>query len=131
MSTSGNTVVIDAPIRDSGNSGSAYVIEKSLVDGASTWPHMSKLVFLGTTDGGLFGRAVSIDGDTIVVGARDDADVGTPVNPGSVCVLVRDATDGTWVQTDTLGAFGGLMGGHLGSSVETSGNIIVVGAYKL
>ena len=76
VSVSGSTIVIGAYLDDDagGNSGSAYVFEKS-DDGE--WAQAAKLVADDAAEGDLFGWAGSVSGSTIVVGAFGDDDASS------------------------------------------------------
>ena len=71
------------------NSGSAYVFTRDTAgDLASGWTQVAKLT--AGTDGAAsdyFGCSVSIDGDTVVIGARYGR---RPIQQGSAYVFTRD-----------------------------------------
>jgi hypothetical protein len=73
----------------------------------------------------VFGSAVAISGDTVVVGALDD-DVGDNTDQGSAYVFVRSGT--TWTQQAKLTAADGAAWDGFGNSVAVSGDTAVVGA---
>ncbi len=64
----GDTVVVGASgdDDDGSNSGSAYVFRRS----GATWIQQAKLTSNDASWGDNFGNSVSIDGDTVVVGAK-------------------------------------------------------------
>jgi hypothetical protein len=70
------------------------------------------------------GHASAISGDTAVVGAPGDNDLGA--SSGSASVFVRDGTG--WMLQQTLLPDDGQQGSVFGSSVAIDGNTIVVGA---
>ncbi len=81
-----------------------------------------------------FGQAVAISGDTVAVGAPNEAGSGAGVNPdsdemlsgsGAVYVFVRQGTG--WSQEAYLKASNPGEYDHFGSSVAVAGDIIVVG----
>ena len=84
-----------------------------------------------------FGRAVAIDGDTIVVGAPGEASDATAVDgdatddsaseAGAAFVFVREA-DGAWVQQAYLKAQNATAFDRFGSAVAVSGDRVAVGA---
>jgi len=78
-----NTIVVGAHKDDDKgtDSGSVYVFVRT----GATWAQQAKLTAPDGTAGDWFGRAVAVDGDTIVVGAPYDDDKGD--NSGSVWVL--------------------------------------------
>ena len=76
-----------------------------------------------------FGRSVSVDGNTLVVGARydDDNDMGT--NSGSVYVYTRSSVNAPFGNEQKITASDGAGGDEFGYSVSVNGNTLVVGAY--
>jgi len=72
-----------------------------------------------------FGRAVSLDGDTALVGANGDDDRGS--GSGSVYVFMRD--NSRWLQHQKLTAGDGAAGDNFGFSVSLKGDLAMVGAY--
>ena len=144
---SGDTMVIGAPSEgssatgvdgDQSNngaslSGSAYVFVR--IGGA--WVQQAYLKASNTGSADAFGRAVAIDGDTIVVGAwmEDSAAVGVDGNQadntaqaaGAAYVFVRE--HGQWSQQAYLKACNTNAGDLFGCSVAVSGDTIVIGAF--
>ena len=123
----GDTAVVGAYFDDDGgtNSGSAYVF---VWDG-STWSQQAKLTSSNAAAGDEFGFPVSIDGNTIVVGARWDDDAG--FNSGAAYVFVRP--EGGWTdstQDAKLTASDATGGEGFGGGVSINGDTIVVGAYR-
>lgn len=122
VAISGDTAVVGAPF-DSGVvnfSGSAFVFVRT----GTTWTQQAKLTALDAVNGDQFGQSVSIDGDTIVVGAwRDDH-----ANPddGSAYVFVRSGT--FWSQQVKLTAADAGTGDEFGGSVSIFGETVVVGS---
>ena len=95
VSLDGDTAVVGARYEDPGgvtNAGSAYVFER---DG-TTWTQQAKL----TADDGVahdyFGRSVSLDDDTVVIGATHRNSGGVS-NSGAVYEYARDGSD-NWSQ---------------------------------
>ena len=127
VAISGDTVLVGAPHEDNENgfnSGSAYIYERA-VDG--TWPEVAKLTASDGAPYDYFGHAVSISGDTIVVGAyRDDFDCS---NCGSAYVFERN-TKGQWIETQKLFASDAEADDYYGLIVSLSGDTVVVGAAK-
>jgi hypothetical protein len=123
MSMSGDTVVIgDADdSHDAPWSGSAYVFVK---DGVG-WVQQQKLLPTTPANDQVFGSSVSIDGDTIVVGAPGERD---PTNGavGAAYVFVRDGSN--WLLHQKLLLPESTSGGGFGGAVAISGNSIVVTA---
>ncbi|MBU6413629.1 MAG: FG-GAP repeat protein [Planctomycetes bacterium] len=77
--------------------------------------------------GDRFGQAVAIDGDTMIVGAPNDA-VGGNAFQGSAYVFTRSGT--TWTQQAQLQASGGEAFDEFGISVSLSGDTALVAAYR-
>ena len=73
-----------------------------------------------------FGRAASIDGDTLVVGAPNY--VPEPTGPGSVYVFNRDA-QGNWIEYVNLVVCDAACGDGFGTAVSIDGDTIIVGAF--
>jgi len=75
-----------------------------------------------------FGYSVSIDGDTVAVGAYQEDSTGS--NAGAVYVFTRSGT--TWTQQAKLAAtdIGGIQNVWVGFSVAISGDTLVAGGYR-
>jgi len=87
----------------------------------------AKLLSADGAAGDEFGRSVSIDGNTAVVGAPLDDDAG--VSSGAAYVFVRSGT--SWSQEAKLTASDAAIDAMFGTSVSVSGDTIVVGAPDL
>lgn len=123
VSIFGETLVVGA-IKDDDegpDSGSATVFTRI----GSTWNRQAKLISSGASSSDQFGYSVSIDWDTVVVGANLEDDVG--VNSGSAYVFTRSGS--IWSEQALLTAFNGAPDDQFGSSVSVSGNTVVVGAW--
>ncbi|MGD8413889.1 MAG: hypothetical protein PVF33_06640, partial [Candidatus Latescibacterota bacterium] len=100
VSISGDRVVVGAR-GDSLLTGAAYIYERNLDD---TWgqpgtgDETQKLLASDGEYNDVFGEAVSISGDWIIIGAKGDADEGTFT--GSAYIFERNP-DGTWGQPGT------------------------------
>lgn len=131
ITVSGNTVVIGAPFEDSNgtgvnsnaqadnsaaDSGAAYVF----VQNSGVWTQQAYLKASNTAAGASFGRAVSLSGDTLVVGAPIES------NSGAAYVFVRSGT--TWSQQAFLKPAVIDPGDGFGWSAGVSGDTIVIGA---
>lgn len=93
--------------------------------GAEPWTHRAKLVAPDGAINDFLGRAVSIDGNTAVVGAAG-ADVGGSSSQGAVYVFVRSGD--TWAEQTKLTAEDGAAGDEFGFAVAISADTIAVGA---
>jgi hypothetical protein len=150
VAISGDTVVVGAIYEDSDstgingarneqgtNSGAAYVFTRS----AGTWSQQAYLkpAAVGTSQvGDEFGSSVAVSGDTVVVGAHNEASSTTGINStanesaagsGAAYVFARSA--GVWSQQAYLkpAAVGASqVNDHFGASVAVSGDTVVVGA---
>jgi hypothetical protein len=74
-----------------------------------------------------FGSAVSVDADTIVVGAPL-VDLVTSTDAGAAYVFVRDPSTGIFIQQQKLTAGDAAAGDRFGSAVHVDGNTLVVGS---
>ncbi|MBK8430763.1 MAG: FG-GAP repeat protein [Chloroflexi bacterium] len=122
VAVNGHTAIIGVP-KDADNgaeSGSAYIF---VGDGAN-WTEQAKLTANDAAEGDLFGLAVSISGETAVVGAYGDDDDG--VDSGSAYVFVRSGTN--WSQQAKLTASDAIVQQTFGTSVAVSGDTAVIGA---
>lgn len=115
----GTRAVIGSAYKAS-STGAAYVFDLS----GGTWSQTIKLTASDAATGDFFGGAVSISGDRIVVGAKDNDDSGT----SSGAAYVFDLSGGTWSQTTKLTASDAASNDKFGVSVSVSGNIVFVGA---
>ena len=129
VSISGDTVVVGAYGDDDNNmaSGSAYVFGRNM-GGADAWGQVEKITASDGVGGAFFGWAVAISGDTLVVGAWGDDDIGS--DSGSAYVFGRNKGGAdTWRQVAKIVASDGVNGDFFGYSVSISGDTVVVGAY--
>lgn len=129
VSISGDTIVVGAPYADAPgtDSGSAYVFGRN-EGGANQWGLLKKLTASDGAAADLFGHAVSISGDTIVVGALYDDDKGT--DSGAAYVFERNqGGPDNWGEVKKLTALDGVGGDWLGWAVSIDGDTIGVGAY--
>jgi hypothetical protein len=129
VSISGYTMVIGAlgDDDDGSSSGSAYVFTRG---SAFIWTQIAKLTASDGASMDYFGHSVSIDGDTIVIGAKYDDDKGS--QSGSAYVFTRntagDLTSG-WTQRAKLLAGDGATGDNFGYSVSIDSDTIVIAAW--
>lgn len=114
------------------SAGAVYVFTRT----ASTWTQQSYVKASNTGAGDLFGNAVALAGDTLVVGAFGEASAATGVNgdqadntalaAGAVYVFVRSS--GTWTQQAYLKASNSGHDYEFGSAVALAGDLLVVGS---
>ena len=123
VAVSGNVIVVGAPNEDlPNNGGAAYVFSRA----NGIWTEDVKLSPADISADDLFGTAVAIDGNTIVVGAPN-WDGNTQTNNGTVYVYTGSA-GGAWtlqerINDTTLGS-----GAHLGAAVAIDGDRIIAGS---
>lgn len=113
-------------------SGAVYVFTRS----GTTWTQQAYVKASNTGPGDLFGYAVSVSGDTMVVGASNEASAGCGPAPspadnsanfaGAAYVFTR--TGGVWTHRAYLKAANCGGGDIFGSSVSTSGDLVAIGA---
>ncbi len=89
------------------------------------FPEIDKLTASDGAADDWFGQAVSISGDTAIVGAYGNDDKGD--SSGSAYIFQRSGT--SWVQQAKLTASDGAVAGYFGKSVSLSGDTAIVGAY--
>jgi hypothetical protein len=134
----GDTIVVGAYGEDSNGSdpannsatdaGAAYVFVR---DG-TTWTQQAYLKAANVGASDVFGFAVAITGDTIVVGARGESSNGSdPANNsllGAGAAYVFGRSGSTWSQQAYLKAATPGVRDYFGAGVAVSGDTIVVGA---
>ncbi len=123
VSATADKIVVGAYSDDDNgnNSGSVYVYDANDLTAQPT-----KLTAFDGVGDDLFGNAVSVTADKIVVGATYEGDGGWP---GSGSVYVYDANDLT-AQPTKLTPFDGAGGDRFGESVFATVDKIVVGAWR-
>lgn len=145
VGVSGDTAIVSAPYESSnatgvdgnqadnslGASGAAYIFTRS----GTTWSQEAYLKAFNTGQLDFFGQSVDIDGDSVVVGAKDEDSDSTGVdndgggganNSGAAYIFKRSM--GTWAQDAYLKASNTGGTDRFGTSVGISGDIVVVGA---
>ena len=116
---SNEEVVVVATLEDAGGMlGSVYVFRFDM----GLWVEEQRLVPNDAADADVFTTAIAIDGDEIVVGARDDA-----TGVGHVYVYRFDGDD--WLHEQTLTASDPDAAKFFGSSLDLDGDVLVVGAW--
>src|SRR5690606_11149966 len=112
--------------------GAAYVFVRS----GSTWSQQAYLKASNTGAGDLFGSAIAISGDTVIVGASQEDSAGRGVNDdesgngstdsGAAYVFTRSGT--SWSQQAYLKASNSSEAIRFGYAVAPSGDLALVGA---
>ena len=123
VALAGDTAVVGASEADN-QRGSVYIFECN-EGGVDNWGQVAKLTASDGVASDRFGYAVSISGDTVIVGAdRDD-------NQGAAYIFSRAAGGGNaWGQVAKLTASDGAAGDFFGSAAAISGNTAIVGARR-
>jgi uncharacterized protein (TIGR03437 family) len=124
LALTGDTLVVGAHYDTIGTNavqGSAYVFTRN----ATGWAFQQKLAANDGAPGDLFGSAVALNIDTVVVGAPNHA-VGGNLRQGSAYVFTRTGT--AWTQWPKLTASDGAVDDFFGAAVALSGDTLVVGA---
>ncbi|XXT18561.1 hypothetical protein WME94_50870 [Sorangium sp. So ce429] len=132
LAGNGNTAFVGAYQEDdptgtaTTNNGAAYVFTRS----GTTWTQGQKLLAIdkASNDYFAFSIALSVDGNTAIVGARE-SDTGPIVDHGSAYVFTRSGA--TWTQEAKLLASDKAADDYFGFSVALSsdGSTAIVGAY--
>ncbi|MEE9130465.1 MAG: FG-GAP repeat protein [Phycisphaerales bacterium] len=127
VSVSGEIIVIGAPWQDEAcgggsgcNAGAAYVYRFT----GTTWELDQKLMASDADFSDVFGLAVSVSGNTILVGAPRDNDDGP--NSGSAYVFQFDGDN--WNEVQKLTASDADVSDEFGWGVSISGDLAIVGA---
>jgi len=152
VAVDGDTVVVAASFEDSGatgvdgdqrddsapSAGAAYVFVRN----GTTWSQQAYLKASNTEAGDRLGSAVSVSGETVVVGAWLEASGATGVDgdssdnsePQSGAAYVFERSGATWSQqaylkaSNTEGGLGFFQGDNFGADAVVTGDTIVVGA---
>ncbi len=122
VAVSGNVVLVGAyGVDDSGtDSGAAYAFRFN----GTSWAFERKIRALDGQPGDFFGFCVDLSGNTAVIGAHADDDLGP--NSGAAYVFQYDGA--RWVQAAKLRAADGGPGQEFGLAVSVSGELAVIGA---
>lgn len=123
----GTTAVIGVPGDDALNSeiedsGTVYVYERTA---SGSWTEAQVLRLASPQPDILFGSAVALAGDILLVGAPDDNGVGN--DAGAVFVFEPDQS-GTWSQVDVLRGSNTNANDNFGAAVAFDGRAAVIGA---
>lgn len=124
VAISGDTAVVGA-FKKNTSTGAAYVFVRS----GAAWTQQQKLVASDGVANDFFGVAVSISGNTIVIGARGkDAKGPTRVDAGGAYVFVRAGT--VWTEQAKLAASDAVASDFFGNAVAVDVDTVVVGASR-
>jgi hypothetical protein len=122
VSIDGDSIIVGAFFHDGAvlDAGAAYVFVRE----GTTWTEQGKLEADDAFSSDFFGWSVSIDGDTALIGARQEDDKGG--NAGAAYVFVRSGT--TWTQQQKLLSDDSATGDGFGTAVAVSGDSALIGA---
>lgn len=128
IATDGLTVVVgmSGSSQSGVGAGAALVMR---VDDDGEWVVETTLLPELPVQSDVFGKAVAVCGDTIVIGAPLK-DVNGLTDSGSVEVFERDE-EGKWIRSGVLNSPDGMPNAWFGTSVAVSGDTIVVGEDRL
>ncbi|MCK4663979.1 MAG: immunoglobulin domain-containing protein [Bacteroidales bacterium] len=110
------------------NAGSAYIFQYN----GTSWQEIQKIVASDRGQEDNFGKAVSISGNYIVVGAfREDEDINgenTLTSAGSAYIFFNN--EGVWEETQKITASDREAANYFGRNVSMCENYIIIGAYE-
>jgi hypothetical protein len=122
VSVSGDTAVIGKMSNDgTSTQGAAYVFVRS----GGVWMQQAKLTAADGAAGDFFGASVSINGDTVVIGAAGKSINGN-TGQGAVYVFVRSGS--IWSQQAEFTGADGSASDGFGGSVSLNGDTALIGA---
>jgi hypothetical protein len=110
---------------DSPDPGAVYIFDRS----GSDWSQLAKVVASDAAAGDLFGEAVAIHGNRVLVGARKGNPFGDR-GPGAAYIFEPGAKKSRWLEVAKLRASDEDSLDWFGSSVAISGDWAVVGAWR-
>ncbi len=122
VAISGNTAVIGVENDDDlgSNAGAAYIFQRS----GREWVEVAKLTASDGEASDQFSTPVAINGDTVLIGALYDDDLGT--DSGAAYIFQRRGRE--WVEVAKLTASDGEASDQFGFSVSISRDTAVIGA---
>ena len=120
VAVSRDVIVVGAPFDGGDASGAVYVYARK----GNRWIEQARLVPGDSAPNQLFGDAVAVDGNTLVVGAFLDGQRAP--NAGAVYVFTR--TGNTWSQRAKLTASDASEYAFFGSALAIKGQTVVVGS---
>lgn len=127
VALSGDTLAVGAPYKQvspGGNAaGAVYLFQRQ----GETWVEQALLTAPDGAPFDLFGGAIALEGDTLVVGARS-ADLPGVVNAGAVYVFQRESGGSDWALQARLEAEGGAVRDYFGQEVVLYEDRLLVAA---
>jgi hypothetical protein len=128
VSLSGDVLVVGALMASTNTTGAAYVFERDL-GGPDNWGQRKKLLASDAAQDDRFGRAVSVDGDSVLVTADGNDDAGS--SSGSAYLFARNVGGANnWGQGKKLTASDPFAVDHFGIDGALSGDTVVIGAHQ-
>lgn len=127
VAISGDTIVVGSSGDDDlgGSSGSAYIFQQNY-GGPDNWGEVVKILASDGANGEVFGGAVGISEDTVVVGAKND-----DANRGAAYIFERHQGGiNHWGEVTKLTGVDRTSGYYFGVDVAISGDTVVVGKYQ-
>lgn len=127
VATNGFFIAVGVPQYESTTSvgGAVYLFQRG--SATDQWQFFKKLVAPGFAEpADLFGYAVAMDGDTLVVGASNAGDTG-PNDAGAVHVFERNVLGESWGHRQTLFVQESAGFESFGSSLSLRGDHLIVG----
>ncbi len=122
---SGNRMVIGAPYQNVGSNvrqGAAYVFSRL----GTSWVQEAVLIAGDGAAGDIFGAAVGIDGDRIVVAAPYN-DIGSHPNQGAVYFFSFSSVSEAWSQEQKIVTSNGMSNDNLGYFSEPTRTLVIEG----
>ena len=130
VSVNADTLAVGAPfetISNSANAGSAFVFGRNQ-GGSNQWGQFVKLTLSGVaTAGNLFGGAVSLSGDNLLVGALGVDFTGVTDTGAAYLYSRNQGGTNQWGLVKQLTSPSYAANDHFGASVALDGNLAVVG----
>jgi hypothetical protein len=123
VAIAGDMAVVGRPGRGGLSPATGSVL--AYVRVGAMWTEDQVLTASDAAPADLFGKCISIDGGTLIVGAPD-ADPNGLADAGAAYVFVR--VGGTWIEQRELTASDASPGDHFGCAVAISGDAAMVGA---
>lgn len=130
VAVDGETLAVSAHRADGPggvDQGAVYVFSRAPSANGSTWSEGQKLTAGDGAAFDLFGSALALDGDTLLVGALD-ADIDGNVDQGAAYLFTREG-DG-WSEGPKLTAGDGAAGDEFAFSVALDDDMALIGAYR-
>ena len=127
VAMSGDTIVVGATGDDDAGSGAgtAFVFDRQ----NGQWVETAKLIASDGSDRARFGAVVSINGDTIIVGAPEEDEKGT--DAGAVYIFQTDSgAAGQWGQVAKLTAGDAAEGDQFGATLAVGEEFAISGAFR-